>query len=186
MRSQLEFYGGNHMANGHGGARTGAGRPRKALSDALLDGTRPSRLKMAKMEGVELGDTSTPTAPECMQYLKDEQRMGELNAEKYFKATWDRLCKYKCENLFDVNYLQRFAMQQARYEQLEGLISRLSPLAKIANGDTRENPLEAMAMNRLKMINSMQINIDAVVRANCTEPFSGVLNIDPMEAILNG
>ena len=141
------------MAHGHGGARAGAGRPKKALSEAVLDGTRPSRLKAVNFDNVpSLVDEETPTAPECMAYLKEVQRDGDqLLAEKFFNDTWQWLRDRKCEKLFDLNYLQRFAMQQARYVQLERLISRLGFLAKTAGGDSRDNPLEAMALNRLKI-----------------------------------
>ena len=177
------------MANGHGGSRQNAGRPRKALSTAVLDGTRPSRLKATSFENVpSLVDDETPTVPECMGYLKESQRDGDaLLAEKFFGDIWQWLVDRKCEKLFDANYLQRFAMQQARYVQLERLISRLGFIAKTANGDSRDNPLEAMALNRLKVLNTMQTNIENVVRANCTEPFTGMPSIDdPMEKLLRG
>ena len=190
-QGQNERYEGSddEVANGHGGARANAGRPKKALSEAVLDGTRPSRLKATTLtDAPTLVDEGTPTVPECMAYLKENQRDGEqLCAEQFFNDIWARLCKYKCENLFDVNYLQRFAMQHARYVQIERLISRLGFLAKTSGGDSRDNPLEAMALNRLKMLNSMQNNIDSVVRANCAEPFTGILNTeDPMEKLLRG
>ncbi len=177
------------MANGHGGARQNAGRPRKPLATAVLDGTRPSRLKATTFDNVpSLVDEDTPTAPECMSYLKEAQRDGEqLLAEKFFGDIWQWLSERKCEKLFDANYLQRFAMQQARYVQLERLISRLGFLAKTSGGDSRDNPLEAMALNRLKMLNTMQMNIEGIVRANCAEPFTGLPGIDdPMEKLLRG
>ena len=176
------------MGNGHGGARANAGRPRKDLSKAILDGTRPSRLKAVKLDGAELVDETTPTVPECLSYLKDAQRMGvELKAEKFFNDTWARLAACKCEKLFDINYLQRFAMQQARYVQLEELISKLGFLGKTGNGDPRDNPLEAMVLSRLKILNSMHDNIENIIRANCAEPFARLPRVDdPMEAILRG
>jgi hypothetical protein len=146
-------------------------------------------LKATSFENVpSLADDDTPTVPECMGYLKESQRDGDaLLAEKFFGDIWTWLSDRKCEKLFDVNYLQRFAMQQARYVQLERLISRLGFLAKTAGGDSRDNPLEAMALGRLKMLNSMQQNIEGVVRANCAEPFTGLPGIDdPMEKILRG
>jgi hypothetical protein len=177
------------MANGHGGARANAGRPKKDLSTAVMDGTRPSRLKATKFENVPtLVDEQTPTAPECMSYLKEEQRAGvALNAEKFFKDIWEWLVARGCQNLFEVSYLQRYAMQQARYVQLEQLISKLGFLSKTENGGAKDNPLEAMAINRLKLVNTMQQTIENTVRANCAEPFSGMPNTaDPMEILLRG
>ena len=48
------------MANGHGGKRVGAGRPRKSLVKALDDGTRKSRLKQIQFENSEIMDTKRP------------------------------------------------------------------------------------------------------------------------------
>ncbi|MHB1455102.1 MAG: hypothetical protein ACYCYM_14270 [Saccharofermentanales bacterium] len=176
------------MANGYGGSRPNAGRPKKALADAIIDGTRPSRLKAVKFSGEELLTDTTPTVPETMGYLKESQKDGDiLLAEQFFASIWGWLVERKCENLFEINYLQRFAMQQARYVQLERLISRHGFLAKSASGDARDNPLEAMLMNRLKVLNQMQYTIENTVRANCTTPYTGFVNSDdPMEALLNG
>jgi len=44
---------------GRGGPRANSGRPRKALSEAILEGTRKSRLKIVKFEGVDLIDETT-------------------------------------------------------------------------------------------------------------------------------
>jgi len=176
------------LTNGHGGSRPNSGRPRKALSEAIIDGTRPSRLKSVKFKGEELLEETTPTVPEAMDYLRDSQKDGEtILAEQFFKDMWNWLVERKCEKLFEVNYLQRFAMQQARYVQLEKLISKHGFLAKASSGDARDNPLEAILMNRLKVLNQMQYSIESTVRANCTTPFNGIPNsADPMEALLSG
>lgn len=174
--------------DGRGGARQNAGRPRKALADAIIDGTRPSRLKSVKFQGEEITDETTPTVPEALGYLTEVQKDGEeLLADKFFKDIWNWLLERKCEKLFDINYLQRFAMQQARYVQLERLISKHGFLAKSSSGDARDNPLETILMNRLKILNQMQYAIENTVRANCTVPFTGLPNTtDPMEALLSG
>jgi len=174
--------------DGRGGARPNAGRPKKALADAIIDGTRPSRLKSVKFQGADLLDETTPTLPEAMGYLTEVQKDGEeLLAKKFFEDIWNWLVERKCEKLFDINYLQRFAMQQARYVQLERLISKHGFLAKSSSGDARDNPLETILMNRLKILNQMQYAIENTVRANCTVAFTGLPNTtDPMEALLSG
>ena len=174
--------------DGRGGARSNAGRPRKALSEAIIDGTRPSRLKSVKFQGENLLDEDTPTIPEAMGDLTEFQKDGEeLLAKKFFEDIWNWLVERKCEKLFDINYLQRFAMQQARYVQLERLISKHGFLAKSSSGDARDNPLEAILMNRLKILNQMQYAIENTVRTNCTVAFTGLPNVgDPMEALLSG
>ncbi len=176
------------MANGHGGARSNAGRPRKALSEALVDGTRPSRLKTVKFEGVELLDENTPTVPEVMEYLKAVQKDGDLLlAEMFFIRIYKWLVDRKCEKLIEEDYLQRFALQQARYVQIENLISKTGFLAKSSSGTAIESPLEAMALNRLKILNQMQQTIENIVRAYCETPYTGFPNgSGPMEMLLSG
>lgn len=175
------------MANGHGGPRPNSGRPRKALADAILDGTRASRLKAVQFKGADFSDDSMPTVPEALSYLKEAQKDGEaLLAEHFFQEIWTWLVERKCEKLFEVSYLQRFAMQQARYVQLERLISKHGFLAKSPSGDARESPLETILLNRLKVLNQMQHTIESIVRANCATPYTGASpQDDPMEALLN-
>lgn len=177
------------MANGHGGARANAGRPRKALADAVIDGARASRLKAVNFDSIaeELDEDGLPTVPEVMEYMQDVQKDGnKLLAEEFFQKTWKWLVERKSEKLFDISYLQRFSMQQARYVQLEQLISKHGFLAIGVSG-VRSNPLEEMLITRLKIVNSMQAYIEGVVRENCTEAFTGISGgNDPMEALLNG
>jgi hypothetical protein len=176
------------MANGYGGSRPNAGRPKKALSEAIIDGTRPSRLKAVKFAGDDLTKEELPSVPEALGYLKDNQKDGDqILAEQFLESIWNWLVERKCEMLFESSFLQRFAMQQARYVQLEKLISKHGFLAKTASGDARDNPLEAMLINRLKILNQMQYTIESTVRANCSTPYTGFLNeTDPMEELLNG
>lgn len=174
--------------DGRGGARQNAGRPRKALADAIIDGTRPSRLKAVQFDGVDLVDGDTPSVPQVKSYLTDAQKDGEdFLAKKFFDDIWNWLKERKCEKLFDISFLERYSMQQARYVQLERLISKHGFLAKSSSGDARENPLEGILLNRLKIVNQMQCTIQNTVSANCAEPFTGFPNtMDTMEELLSG
>ena len=172
---------------GRGGARANSGRKRKALSEAILDGTRKSRLKIVKFEGVDLIDETTPTIPEIKEHLKAVQKDGEvLLAEMFFNRIYLWLVARKCEKLIEDDYLQRFALQQARYVQIENLISKTGFLVKSPSGAALESPLEAMALNRLKMVNQMQQSIENIVRTNCETTYTGYsYGSDPMEDLLN-
>ena len=127
------------MANGHGGARNTSGRKRKPLSEAILDGTRKSRLKITKFEGVDLVDETTPTIPEINEHLKAVQKDGEvLLAEMFFNRIYLWLVARKCEKLIEDDYLQRFAMQQAVYWQVipENVVKRVMP-PKVARTEAK-------------------------------------------------
>jgi len=176
------------MANGHGGFRAGSGRPRKDLASAIVDGTRPSRLKAVALPPAdEIVDADTPTIPECETYLVEAQRDGvEFQAKKYFEDLWEWLAARKCTHLFSDAYLQRFCFQQARVTQLEQLLTKHGFLAKKPDGSACANPFESMLIDRLKIVNNMAAYIESVVRQYCAEPFTGLPGaIDPMEALLS-
>jgi hypothetical protein len=69
--------------------------------------------------------------------------------------------------------------------QLERLISKHGFLAKAASGDARENPLENLLINRLKILNQMQYALETTVKENCAEPFTGLPQDSVMERLLN-
>jgi len=169
--------------NGHGGARAGAGRPRRDLNAALENDVHKSKIKTIKRP-----DDDFPTVPECKEYLTEAQKTGvELGANEYFEELWAWLAERKCEHLFQPSYLQNFAMQQARYAQLERMISRVGFVAKNDKGTLVLNPIEKAAQDRLRIVNQMYFVIESAVRANSTEAFGGLPGFeDPMEKLLSG
>jgi hypothetical protein len=171
--------------NGHGGARAGAGRPRRDLKTAIENDVHKSKIKTVKKP-----DTAedVPTVPECRSFLKDEQKTGvELGAQGYYEELWAWLAERKCEHLFQPSYLQNFAMQQARYAQLERMISRIGFVAKNDKGVLVLNPIEKAAQDRLRIVNQMYFVIESAVKANTTEAFGGLPGFeDPMEKLLSG
>jgi hypothetical protein len=175
-------------ANGHGGARAGAGRPRRELSTALQEGVHKSKIKTIKKPEPAADADNVPTVPECRAFLTDEQKTGvELGAKDYYEELWAWLSERKCEHLFQPSYLQNFAMQQARYAQLERMISRIGFVAKNDKGTLVLNPIEKAAQDRLRIVNQMYFVIESAVKANSTEPYGGLPGfIDPMELLLSG
>lgn len=170
--------------NGHGGARAGAGRPRRELRAALENDVHKSKIKTIKKPEAVMDDV--PTIPECRVYLTDEQKTGvELGAKEYYEELWKWLAERKCEHLFQPSYLQNYAMQQARYAQLERMISRIGFVAKNEKGTVVLNPIEKAAQERLRIVNQMYFVIESGVRANTTEAYGGLPGFeDPMEKLL--
>jgi len=168
------------MANGQGGARAGAGRKRNCLADALADGTAPQKLLVLDIPGGDVIEQK-----EAEQYLKDEQKDGAIEAERYYKEIWAWLEERECQKYFDPHFLQRFCMLLARYVQLERLVSKYGFLTKGADGGLQINPMETALQARLKMLNQMQSTIDSTVRANCTIRYSDTKAAhDPIRALL--
>jgi hypothetical protein len=201
-------------ANGHGGARPGAGRKRNPLPESLERGKHPSLIAVVPppkprkepvppppklkepLKSAEHKKTKTtkvvdrkdelPTVPEAKEFLADVQKDGTaIGAEQYYRELWEWLCARSCEHLFTPMYLQNFAMQQARYAQLERQITRVGFLAKGAKDIAVINPLEKAAMERLRILNQMYFVIESSVRANCTESFNSLPQFsDPIRAML--
>ena len=81
---------------GRGGARPNSGRPRKALAESIIDGTRKSRLRIAKFDGEDLIDENTPTIPEISEHLKAVQKDGELLLAEMF---FNRIYKWQSKGI---------------------------------------------------------------------------------------
>lgn len=173
--------------NGHGGARPGAGRPRRDLATAIENDVHKSKIKTTKKPDTAAAD-DIPTLPQCKEYLTEAQKTGvELGAKEYFEELWAWLAERHCEHLFQPSYLQNFAMQQARYAQLERMISRIGFVAKNDKGVLVLNPIEKAAQDRLRIVNQMYFVIESAVKANTTEAFGGLPGFeDPLEDLLSG
>ena len=69
-----------------GGARAGAGRKKKDLTDRILEGKTASIINLPEapeLEGVQM--------PEIKSFMTDEQRMGSLCAAEIYQETWQWL-----------------------------------------------------------------------------------------------
>ena len=61
------------MANGHGGARIGAGQKKKALSERIVEGN-PGKRKLTVMEFTDTVDLQGETMPPPRAYLAARQK----------------------------------------------------------------------------------------------------------------
>ena len=97
-----------------GGARPGAGRKKKALSEKIASGNPGHRpLKMLDPVAIDTVDMPPPA-----EYLSAEQRDGRpLGADKiYIKiCTW--LKSVNCDKLVNPNLVEQYAICVARWVQ---------------------------------------------------------------------
>ena len=63
------------MANGHGGARIGAGQKKKALSERIVEGN-PGKRKLTIIEFTDTADLQGETMPPPRAYLEARQKNG--------------------------------------------------------------------------------------------------------------
>jgi len=171
---------------GHGGARVGSGRKRKALSTAINDGTTPSRVKQIQYEN-PVTETPKDLTPEVLDYLKEPQKIGgDLESERIFKELWTWLSERKCEKYFDLQFLQDYAMVCARCVQLER-ITTIQPFFADLKTLKAISSIERAWINRVKIREQMHNIIMVTVKENCSQQYKGETNFDdPMERILRG
>jgi hypothetical protein len=172
------------MANGHGGARVGSGKKKKALSDKILEGDRKvTILKLpepAVMEGV--------TMPKPREYLLAQQRDGkELLAKDVYEKIWQWLIARGCAALINPELLEQYSIAVARVIQCEEVISTYGFLSKHpTSGNPMQSPYVAMAQSYLKQANTIWFMIYQVVKENCSSDYQGGQSphTDVMERLL--
>lgn len=64
------------MANGHGGARIGAGQKKKALADKIVEGN-PGKRKITVMEFSDTASLQGEAMPPPREYLAARQKNGK-------------------------------------------------------------------------------------------------------------
>lgn len=102
-----------------GGARAGAGRKPKALTDKINEGISATIIELPEtptMEGVDV--------PPVKDYLKTKQKSGkDLCAAEVFEETWKWLKARGCDRLVSTQLVEQYAMSVSRWIQCEECIS---------------------------------------------------------------
>ena len=164
------------MANGHGGARIGAGQKKKALSDKLAEGN-PGKRRLTVMEFSDTAD-----------YLAAQQKGGrEMLAVEIYERTWEWLHERGCSQLIPAQIIEQYAMAISRWIQCEEAISEYGFLAKHpTTGNAIPSPYVSMSQSFSKQANNLWFQIYQVVRENCTGEYKGATpHDDMMERLLN-
>lgn len=161
-----------------GGARAGAGRKKKALTDRIQEGKNPMVLDVPELEGAEM--------PEIKDYLKAEQRMGELHAAEVYEEVWRWLNERGCVQMVSNQLIEQYAMSVARWVQLEKITSDYGFISKHpTTGAAIASPFVGMSHAYLKQANQLWYQIFQIVQENCSTPYQGSPHDDVMERLLN-
>ena len=152
-----------------GGARPGAGRKPKAISEKIASGNPGGR----KLTVVDFGDEAVnlngSEMPPVKDYLKARQKDGRtICAEEIYKETWEWLRERKCDQLVPVQQIEQYAMSVARWIQCEEAVSEFGFLAKKPTGTVFSSPYVTMAREYMKQANLAWYQIFQVVKENCT------------------
>lgn len=161
-----------------GGARPGAGRKKKALTERIQDGQKAVVLGT---EGLVSADM-----PDVKEYLKADQAMGELHAAETYEEVWRWLKARGCAELVSNQLIEQYSMSVARWIQLEQLISRTGFVGKHpTTGAAISSPIVSMSQAYLKQANQLWYQIYQIVQENCSTPFKGNPHEDAMERLLS-
>ena len=144
--------------SGRGGARPGAGRKPKALTEKISEGkTAEVLMEPAELEGADV--------PPVKDFLKSPQKSGrELVAEEVFNETYAWLKARGCEEI----------------------VSSTGFLAKHpTTGVAIASPYVSMSQSYMKQTNYCWMQIYQIVKENCSVEFQGnTPQDDVMERLL--
>lgn len=170
------------MANGHGGARPGAGRKKKAVIDRIDDPTYNKKIEVLKVDN----DLKGEEMPEPSKYLLQQTKGASENiAGDVYKKTWDWLKARGCAHLVQPNLIEQYAMTVARWIQAENAVHTFGFLAKHPTTQMPiASPYVKLSQDFLKQSTNLWLQIYQVVKENCTETYGGDEN-DPMAYLLN-
>ena len=152
-----------------GGARPGAGRPRKALTEKIAEG------KSAEVM-MQPADIESAETPPVRDFMKELQRDGtKLLADDVYTETYQWLKERSCEKIVSRQLVEQYAMIVTKY----GYISKHP-----TTGAAIASPYVAMSQNYMKQANQIWNQIFQIVRENCSVEFQGNPQEDMMEKLL--
>ena len=162
-----------------GGARPGAGRPRKALTEKIAEG----KTAEVMMQPTDMESTETPPVREFMQEL---QRDGtKLLADDVYTETYQWLKERSCEKIVSRQLVEQYAMSISRWIHCEQIVTKYGYISKHpTTGAAIASPYVAMSQNYMKQANQIWNQIFQIVRENCSVEFQGNPQEDMMEKLL--
>lgn len=175
------------MANGHGGARPGAGRKKKALSEKLVDGN-PGKAPLTKIQfGMKDSGLAGEDMPPIAEYLQQVTKNSHQNlAPQIYADTWKWLSDRGCAQLVKKELIEQYALYMTRWIQCEEGINQYGLLAKHPTTQMPiASPYVSMGLSFLKQANILWLQIYQIVKENCETPLGGSNpNDDLMERLL--
>lgn len=170
-----------------GGARPGAGRPKKALSEKIASGNPGGRTLTQIKVPDDLPELLGEDMPKPSEILSARQRDGTpLDADKIYRDTWLWLKGFQCERLVSPAMIEQYAMSVARWQQCEEAISSYGLLGKhpTCPQSPIQSPFVAMSQSFMKQAQQIWAQIYQIVKENCSEEVTLTGEMDMMEQLL--
>ena len=172
---------------GRRGPRQGqGGRPRKALTEKLLDGN-PGKRKLTVFNFPNITGQSNTDQLQPRELLSARQKSGRnLEAAEILTNTWLWLGERGVDKIIFPQLLERYAMSAARWIQCEEAVTEFGFLAKqTAAGSVIQSPYVAMSQSYMIQTNRLWYEIFQIVKENCGSDYSGITpQDDVMERLL--
>ena len=165
-----------------GGARVGAGRKSRALTEKINNGLEASVIELPEAPSFEGADV-----PPVKEYLRARQKNGkDLCAAEVYTETWKWLKERGCDRVVNSQLIEQYAMSVSRWIQCEECISEFGFLAKHpTTGNAIASPYVAMSQTYMKQVNQIWYQIFQVVKENCSVEWQGgTPQDDVMERLL--
>ena len=158
-----------------GGARPGAGRKPKAISEKIASGNPGGRPLTVVDFGSEAAHLAGSEMPPVKDYLKAKQKDGSVTcAEEVFEETWEWLKKIGCHTVVSPQVIERYAMCAARWIQCEQMTNELGFLSKHpTTGKPIPSPFINIGINYMNQAVRSWNEIYQIVKENCTVDYSG-------------
>lgn len=163
-----------------GGARPGAGRPRKALTEKIAKG------KIGGSYDAACLDIESAETPPVRDFMKELQRDGtKLLADDVYTETYQWLKERSCEKIVSRQLVEQYAMSISRWIHCEQIVTKYGYISKHpTTGAAIASPYVAMSQNYMKQANQIWNQIFQIVRENCSVEFQGNPQEDMMEKLL--
>jgi len=162
-----------------GGARPGAGRKPKPLTEKIQEGRKAEVMMVpAELESAEV--------PPVRDFLTEEQRDGTtLCSKEIYEETYRWLQARKCETIVSRQLVEQYAMSVGRWIHCEQTISRFGYIAKHpTTGAGIASPYVKMAQDYMRQTNVIWNEIYQIVKENASTEFDGSPQDDVMELLL--
>jgi hypothetical protein len=170
---------------GRGGKRVGAGRKKGSTIQKIMEGKAAEKIKEARANGEDIVENFEKYFTPLLKAVKPVG--GDFfNAEEICINVYQWLASHNCEKLVPHELVQQYAVNSARWQQSEMLISKTGLMGKhpTTGGDVA-SPYVAMSLQYQKQANSSWAQIYEIVKENCSESVTSLSDSqDEMEKLL--
>lgn len=160
-----------------GGARAGAGRKPKPLTEKITEGRRsPVNIQSEdELAGVDM--------PPVKEFMTMAQRDGEdIEAKEIYIETMQWLKRHGCQDLVTPLLVQQYAMHGARWIQAQKGLSKFGLIGKHpTTGAPIASPFVSIDIQYSKQAMQAWYQIYSIVKANSTADYNGA---NPQDSLM--